>query len=64
MLFGAAAALRDAIGSPLPPSERADYERVLRATRAADPLAFDAAWDAGRAIEAEQAVGYALAEER
>ena len=35
-LFGAAAALRDAIGSPLPPSEQADYDRGLAAARAGD----------------------------
>jgi hypothetical protein len=60
-LFGAAAALRDAIGSPLPPSERADYERGLATARAADPQTFAAEWDAGRAMEAEQAVEYGLA---
>jgi predicted ATPase/transcriptional regulator with XRE-family HTH domain len=62
-LFGAADLLREAIGSPLPPSERAEYDRALAAARAADPLTFAAEWDAGRAMEAEQAVAYALAEE-
>jgi len=63
-LFGAAAALRDAIGSPLPPSERPDYERGLAVAHAGDPQAFAAAWAVGRAMEFEQAVAYALSEKR
>ena len=46
-LFGAAAALRDAIGAPLPPSEQADYARNLAAARAGDAEAFATAWAAG-----------------
>jgi len=59
-LFGAAAALRDAIGAPLPPSEQADYERNLAAARAGDADTFMAAWRAGGAMGLEQAVEYAL----
>jgi predicted ATPase/DNA-binding XRE family transcriptional regulator len=59
-LFGAAAALRAAIGTPLPPSEQADYERNLAVARAGDPQAFTTAWDIGRALELEQAVEFAL----
>jgi predicted ATPase len=62
-LLGAAAALRDAIGSPLPPSERADYERGLALARAADPLAFATHWEAGQAMKSEQAVAFALAQD-
>jgi predicted ATPase len=59
-LFGVAAALRAAIGAPLPPSEQADYARNLAAARAGDPEAFAAAWDTGRAMALEQAVEFAL----
>ncbi len=33
-LFGAAGALRDAIGTPLPPVERASYEHNMAGARA------------------------------
>jgi predicted ATPase/DNA-binding XRE family transcriptional regulator len=59
-LFGAAAALRDAIGAPLPPSEQADYELNLAAARAGDADTFAVAWSAGEAMTLEQAVEYAL----
>jgi len=62
-LFGAAAALRDAIGSPLPPSERSDHEQSLAAARAGDPDAFAAAWAEGQAVELEQAVVVALSDD-
>ena len=50
-LLGAAEALRRAIGSPLPPSERAEYEQGLSELRAqsASALAFAAAWGEGAA---------------
>ena len=57
---GAAAALRDAIGAPLPPSEQADYERNLAAAQAGDADTFAAAWSAGGAMALEQTVDYAL----
>ncbi len=59
-LFGAAAALRDTIGAPLPPSEQADYDHNLAAARIGDADAFVAAWRIGAAIALDQAVGYAL----
>ncbi|MFQ5795916.1 MAG: tetratricopeptide repeat protein [Candidatus Bipolaricaulia bacterium] len=50
-LFGAAEALREAIGIPLPPSECADYDRDVAAVRAGlDEDAFAAAWAEGRAM--------------
>ncbi len=62
-LFGAAAALRDAIGIPIPSSRRADYEADVAAVRAVlDDDAFAAAWAEGRAMTPEQAVAYALGE--
>ena len=59
-LFGAAAALRDAIGAPLPPSEQADYECNVAAARAHDADTFAAAWDAGSTMALEQTVAFAL----
>ena len=56
-LLGAAEALREAIGSPLPPARRADYERDLAAVRAVlDEAAAAAAWAEGRALTPEQAL--------
>ena len=60
-LFGAAQALRDAVGVVLPPAERADHERGLAAARRLlDEQRFSRAWQAGAAMDLEQAVRYAL----
>ena len=60
-LFGAAAALRESAGIPLPPVQRADYERDVGAARAqVDESSFAAAWSAGRALTLEQAIAEAL----
>jgi tetratricopeptide (TPR) repeat protein len=60
-LFGAAEALRETIGAPLPPINRADYERDVAAARAQlHEDAFAAAWAAGRAMTLEQAIAEAL----
>jgi predicted ATPase len=59
-LFGAAAALRAAIGAPLPPSEQADYDRSLAAARQGDPKAWVAAWEIGRAMALEHVIECAL----
>jgi hypothetical protein len=62
-LLGAVEALREAIGSPLFPLERADYDRTSAAVRAQlDAATFAAAWEAGRAMSLEQAITYALVE--
>jgi non-specific serine/threonine protein kinase len=59
-LFGAAESLRESTGIPLPPVQRAAYERDLAATRAAlDETAFTAAWATGRALSMEQAIAEA-----
>jgi DNA-binding CsgD family transcriptional regulator len=56
-LWGAADALRDANGVPIPPVELADYERALSATRARlGERAFASAWTQGRAMAPEQVV--------
>jgi predicted ATPase/DNA-binding CsgD family transcriptional regulator len=56
-LWGAADAVRDAIGLPIVPVELADYERSLSAARVhLGERAFAAAWAQGRAMTPEQAV--------
>jgi DNA-binding SARP family transcriptional activator/Tfp pilus assembly protein PilF len=60
-LFGAAEALRDQFGFPLPPDERADYDRVVAAVRVGlGEGAFETAWAAGLAFSPEQALDEAL----
>ncbi len=61
-LFGAAEAVRDALGAPQGPVDRQDHDRTVAGVRAAlgaDALA--TAWVAGRALPLEQAVAEALA---
>jgi predicted ATPase/DNA-binding SARP family transcriptional activator len=61
-LFSAAAALREAIGTPLPPSARAGYERATAAVRAAaGEAAWSAAWADGQTLTLEQTIDLALA---
>jgi predicted ATPase len=56
-LFGAAEALREVLAAPLPPNERADYDRSVAGVRAAlDEAMFAAGWAAGRALTLEQAI--------
>jgi predicted ATPase/transcriptional regulator with XRE-family HTH domain len=60
-LFGAAEAVRESAGIPLPPVRRAAYERDLAAARAQlDQRAWETAWAAGRALSLEQAIAEAL----
>jgi predicted ATPase/DNA-binding CsgD family transcriptional regulator len=55
-LWGAAEALREAMGTPLPPVYRADYERAITAARKhLGEKAFAAAWAEGRVMTPEQA---------
>jgi tetratricopeptide (TPR) repeat protein len=62
-LFGAAAALREAIGCPLPPVERAEHDRHVSAVRSAlQETEFAAAWSAGQVMSLEQALAFALEE--
>ncbi len=64
-LYGAAEALRLAIGATLSPADRAELERHLATTRATlDEASWEAAWADGRAMTPEQAAEYALSEER
>jgi hypothetical protein len=60
-LLGAAESLLEAIGARIWPSNRADYDRIVAAARAGlDDVAFNAAWEEGRAMSPEEAVEYAL----
>jgi predicted ATPase len=60
-IYGTAEALREALGAPLAPPERALYDRTVAAVRAAlDEPAFTTAWAAGRAMTLEQAIVHAL----
>ena len=60
-LFGAADALREALGTPLHPAHRAELERGVAAARAAlGEGAFAASWEAGRALSLEEAIAAAL----
>jgi predicted ATPase/DNA-binding CsgD family transcriptional regulator len=56
-LWGAAEAMREATGAPIPPVERADYERALVSARAQlGEKTFAAAWKVGRTMTLEQAL--------
>ena len=61
ILFGAAEALRIALGLHRPPLDQADYERRVASTRAAlEPTVFEAAWARGTEMSPEQAIEYAM----
>jgi non-specific serine/threonine protein kinase len=60
-LFGAAEVLREAIGSPMAPVDRPEYEQDVAAARAhLDEAAFEAAWKEGRAMPLETVIAVAL----
>jgi hypothetical protein len=60
-LWGTAEALRDGMGTPIPPAYRADYERSVAGARSQlGEQAFAAAWEEGRAMTVEQVVNEAL----
>jgi hypothetical protein len=60
-LLGAAEVLREAIGAPLLPDERADYEQTLAAARTAlGEEAFARVWAEGRATPLEQVISNVL----
>jgi len=64
-LWGAAEALREAIGTVLSPFERHLYEPYLTAAQAQlDEAAWKAAWAGGRAMTTDEAIEYALSFER
>jgi non-specific serine/threonine protein kinase len=60
-LLGAAEAVRERVGSPVPPPRQDRYDRTLAVVRAglsADALA--SAWTAGRQLSPDEALSYAL----
>jgi hypothetical protein len=60
-LFGAAEALREAVGFHFTPLDPGGYDRHVAALRAQlDEEAYAAAWAEGRAMPLEQAAAYAL----
>jgi hypothetical protein len=60
-LAGFAAALRESIGAPLPPSEQARVDRMIAPARTALPeSAVTVAWETGRSMRLEQAIELAL----
>jgi tetratricopeptide (TPR) repeat protein len=62
-LLGAAAALRGAIGAPLPPNEQAGYARTVAALRAAlGEAVWPAAWAAGQALSLKEVLTLAVGE--
>jgi predicted ATPase/class 3 adenylate cyclase len=59
-LWGAAEMLREIIGTPLPPADRAGHDRLVAEARAqCDEAAWRAAWDVGRQMRLEQAILFA-----
>ncbi len=60
-LCGAAEAVREAIGAPLPPVDRASYLRTVAAAREAlGDHAYAQAWAEGRSLSLEQALAEAI----
>ena len=60
-LYGFASLVREEVGTPLSPDDRAEHDRVLGAARAQLPRArADSAWNAGRALSLEDAIDLAL----
>jgi predicted ATPase/DNA-binding SARP family transcriptional activator len=60
-LLGAAEALREAIGAPLPPNNQNDHlRRVKQARETLDEKSFEAAWAEGRTMTLEKAISFAL----
>jgi hypothetical protein len=62
-LFGAAAALRETLGTPLSPARRPEQDRQLATlSRVLGDAAFTTAWAAGQAMPLDQAISLALQE--
>ncbi|MGI8855185.1 MAG: ATP-binding protein, partial [Thermomicrobiales bacterium] len=60
-LCGAAAALRETLGTPLLSVDRLPYERAVEAIRSTlGPTVFHAEWDAGAALSRAQAIAEAI----
>lgn len=61
--LGAAAMLRDTVGTPLPPDDRARNDRTIAMVRQVLGEAFDAAWTAAAALPLQQVIIEALGED-
>jgi non-specific serine/threonine protein kinase len=60
-LLGAAARLREAIGAPVHPVDRADHERTVALSQAALGLdAYTSAWRAGQSAGVDEVIDYAV----
>ncbi len=60
-LFGAAEALLEAVGAPLAPADRAEWERDVAMMRSQfEDAGLTTAWNAGRSMPLELAFQYAL----
>jgi tetratricopeptide (TPR) repeat protein len=60
-LFGAADALREKIGTPLPPSQQPLYDALLKSMRAElRESTFEAVWAEGRGMTMQQAIEFGL----
>jgi len=63
-LLGAAARLRESIGAPAHPVDRADHERTVAASLAGlGQSAYDAAWRAGLSMSLDDVISSAVAPE-
>jgi non-specific serine/threonine protein kinase len=61
-LMGAAARLRETIGAPVHPVDRADHERTVALCQAALGLdGYTAAWQAGQSMALDEVIDYAVA---
>jgi predicted ATPase/transcriptional regulator with XRE-family HTH domain len=61
-LFGVAEALRESVGAPVAPPDRAEREETIASLRQAmSDAEFNAAWTVGRGMGLEEAVSYAKA---
>jgi hypothetical protein len=63
-LLGASEVFREYVGANIPPCDAVAYERAVTTTRAMlDPMAFEAAWRAGRGLGLHDAAELGLAGE-
>ena len=60
--FGAADAIREMMGAPIPPIHRANYDdQIIGLRKALGEEAYASAWEAGRIMTEVEAVSSALA---
>ena len=60
-LLGSAARLRETIGAPVHPVDRADHERAVEVSRSAlGAAAFETAWASGQAMSLEDVIDYSV----